>query len=338
MVEPAVSPRLSCLSLLLSGALAAAVIWQVRLRAETPLPWAATGAAVLTAVAVFWIERRLQGFVWGVVAALLMAWHPDLRRAGAGETSDFLAQAAVVAALAGSAIGWRLAFLPCFGWRVWPAVIIGLGTCIGVAWAGTARAGVAAAAVTAGAVLPAAVLAQLLRRKSSAQTPSFLNVLTAVAAGPLAVALGLSIYRFLDATGRAEDSIWAPLIGASSGNLKPGSLSWDQARQWFWRAWWLALPVLACSLWCAAAAGWRQWQTPEPPRAWLLLLLTATLVTVTAIWPPTAETTPLPLTALLVLLAVFLIADRLGALLRRLMLPPPAEREAETALLGKDSK
>jgi hypothetical protein len=333
MADQPTTPRISCLALAISAALAASAVlvargWAVN---SDPLRWPATAGAALVAVAVFWTERRLQGFFWGVVAALLITLHHGLREPDADGWGRFFAEAMVVAVMAGLMVCWHIAFLPRNTWKFWPFVALFLAAAIGLAWACEPRAGVLALVLTAVCLATASMLSWVLRGRKSPQGPAFLNT-TGAGLMTLAVpALGLLVFRLIDDAPESQSRFWAPLLEARSPSPgRPGSATITELNQWFWPLVWLTGPVVAWALWRAARNGWRHWQRTEPPLPWLLLLFALALVPAVFFWPlRQPDKTPLTLSVLIVLLTTYLVVDLLRSGLRRLMLPPPYEREME---------
>lgn len=328
MTEPVESPRVSCLSVMLSGIVAGSVIVLARGRPwdREPLPWPATAVAVVAAIVVFRVERRLQGFFWGLIAAGLMALHPALRPPPSGDWSGILAETAVLSVLALTSIGWQLAFLSRFAWRIWPLVSLGLAIAIALAWAGEARAGVFAAVLAGGGLLAATLLVRGLRARRPAQVPALLNMGTAALVSVLSPTVGLFLYRLLDASVSADDRFWSPLLAAKETVEGNRSLSLEQLNRWCWPTVWVVAPLAAWALWRTVWVGWQKWQQAEAPDSWLLTYYALLLVPSLFFWPlREANAVPLTLSALVVLLVVFLDADLLKRCLRRLVLPPPEE-------------
>jgi hypothetical protein len=333
MADQSATPRISCLALAVTAALAAGAVlvargWAVN---SDPLRWPATAGAALVAVAVFWTERRLQGFLWGVVAALLITLHHGLREPDSDGWGRFFAEAIVVTVMAGLTVCWEIAFLPRNAWQFWPFVALLLAAGIGLAWACEPRAGALALVLTALSLATASVLSWVLRGRKSPQGPAFLNMVAAALMAVLVPALGLFIFRLIDQPSDSQSSFWAPLLQARNAPLRrPGSVSIAELNRCFWPLAWLTGPIMLWGLWRATRNGWRQWQRTERPLAWILLLFALALVPAVFFWPlREADKTPLTLSVLVVLLTTYLAVDLLRSGARRLVLPPPYEREME---------
>jgi hypothetical protein len=333
MADQPATPRISCLALAVSAALAAGAIlvargWAVN---SDPLRWPATAGAALVAVAVFWTERRLQGFLWGVAAALLITLHHGLREPDSDGWGRFFAEAIVVTVMAGLTVCWHVAFLPRNAWQFWPFAVLLLAAGIGLAWACEPRAGALALVLTAVSLGTASVLSWVLRGRKSPQGPAFLNTAGAAVLAVSVPALGMYIFRLIDPLPDSQSSFWAPLLQARTAPLpRTASASVTDLNRWFWPLVWLSGPVMLWALWRATRNGWRRWQRTEPPMAWILLLFALALVPAVFFWPlREPDKTPLTLSVLAVLLTTYLIVDVLRSGMRRLVLPPPHEREME---------
>lgn len=328
------APRISCLSVVVSFALAVGIVMLGRSRTfnQEPLPWLATAGAVIVAVAVFWIERRWQGFLWGVAAALVMTLHPSLRQPDGDGWSRYFAEAAVVAVMAGVAAGWHAAILPRTAWRVWPFLILGIGLGVGLAWAGERRAGLFAAVVAGVGLGSGSVLSWIVRGRKLPHGPTFLNTYLALAGAAAGPALGLLVYRIIDASVASESSFWAPLQQLHQGGPEPTrpDVSLGLLNRWFWPWVWLTAPVLAWSLWRALGNGWKQWRRDEPPLPWLLPVFALLAIPALFVWPlREPERTPLVVSVVVVLAVVYVLADVLHKTARGLVLPPSYDREME---------
>lgn len=332
--QPTTRPRISCLSVVVSVLLAIGIVLLARSGSfnQEPLPWPATAGAVIVAVAVFWIERRLLGFFWGVAAALLMTVHPCLRQPDSDGWSRFFAEAGIAAVMAGTAAGWNATFLPRTAWRVWPFLILGIGLSIGLGWAGERRAGIFAAVVAAAGLGTASVLSWVFRGRKLPQGPTFLNTNLALLSAGAAPALGLLVFRLIDSSTITEGSFWAPVLQAQELTTEPlaKGLTVGQLNRWFWPWVWLTGPVLIWGLWRALRNGWRHWRRDEPPLCWMLPLYALLTLPTLFFWPMREpDRTPLVVSAVVVLVTVYLVADVLRTTVKKLVLPPGYERELE---------
>jgi hypothetical protein len=332
MEQPA-SPRITCLSLIVSVALAGGAVfiargWWVN---RDPLLWPATVGAAIVAVAVFWTERRLQGFIWGIGAAVLMTLHPGLREPDSDGWSRFFAEATVVAVMAGLTVCWHITFMPKNTWQFWPFAACFLAGGIGLTWACEPRLGVFALVLTALTLGTAAMLGWVIRGRKSPHGPAFLNPAGTALMAVVVPAFGLLVLKLINPPPdsiSSTSSFWEPLLRARGAPPSDTGLSVGQLNQSFWPWLWLTGPVMMWAVWRALRNGWRQWQRTQPPLAWTLPLFTLALVPTVFFWPfREPGKTPLTLSALAVLLTTYLAVDLLRAAGRRLVLPPGYERE-----------
>jgi hypothetical protein len=329
MAEPQQSPKLTCGAIALVGTLALLVV--VALQRQTQPPsWASTGAAAIAVASVFLIGRGVQNFGWGLVAAALLTLHPSWKEHSESNAESVLAGAVVLAVLAGVRVGWSLTFHPSFAWRAWPLLSGVLAACTGLAWKADARLGVLALALTAAGMGTAAFLALQLRRRTLTDLPARLNVLTAGAQVVLLPAASFIVLLFLDHNLTSDRSWWELLREALPDRLSYATraLARLESNAWSWPADWLVVPLCAVGVVLCSLQGWKEWSKAQPPWSWYLTLVS--LLVPALLFGRSGErgeAVSVILTALVVLLVVFVIANTLRRFWLRLVLLPPDVRE-----------
>jgi hypothetical protein len=327
MPDPDKTPKLTCGSIALAGLLA--VIAVVALQRQTQPPtWASTGAAAIAVVSAFLITRGVQNIFWALVAAAFVTLHPAWSREAEKNPEELLAGAVVLAGLAGVRIGWHVAFHPRFAWRAWLPLLLFLPLCAGLAWKADKHLGVLAAVLFATGMVTATLLAAALQERKPEVMPSRLNVLTALVGAVLIPTGGLLVYRFLDRSLNIENGGWSWLRDSLPESVGLNRASLDG---WTWPDIAVVLTVVAVSLGFALYRGWRQWSAAQPPTAWFLPYFVLVMLVGFFVRPESpSEAMPVLLTAMVVLLFVFFIAEMLQLSFRRMVLLPPDERlEAE---------
>jgi hypothetical protein len=338
MGELRVRQRLPWGVLLTAAALAGGLL--VALRAwpgdATPVPWPSVLALAVAAVAAFLVLRGLQSYLWGVVAGLLLSFHPVLWDGLLSHQEALRAEALELAVLAGVVASWQLLLRPFFLWKAWICVCLVLCAALGTAWPTGAAAGLAASVVAAVGLLAGAVVALRRRRRSASHLPSGWNLVTAAALGLLTPGAGLAmapwgawLLDWLGGAGVHTQQYGLDLLAAA---LRPESPwpGWpafgaEQLRRWAWPAPVVVLPLMAWGLWRTVRRGLRQTRAGQLPRAWLLTFFAAATLTESGLHPASVpDAAPVALASLAVLLCVFCIADLLRGLTERLVLPPPA--------------
>ncbi|OAI49766.1 hypothetical protein AYO44_06095 [Planctomycetaceae bacterium SCGC AG-212-F19] len=328
MAEIDRSPKLTCGSIALAGVLALVVVVALQRQAQPPT-WASTGAAAIAVVAVFLVARGVHHFGWGVVAAALLTFHPTWQAQSKALPEAVLAGADVLAVVAAACIGWRLAFHPRFGWRLWPVVGGAAAICIGLAWAADPHLGMLAVAVAMTSFWAGTFLGSKLRQRKPETLPAQLNLLTAgtlVLATPIAA---LVVYRFLDRSLYNVNNMSDLVANTMPPGLSVSFAAFDanHLASWCWPHPVLVLPFAVFALFMNVRRGWRQWSRAEAPTAWFLTILTLVILTGLLVLPSQGPAMQVILTALVVLLTTSMIADVLWHLVERLVLRPPDERE-----------
>jgi hypothetical protein len=303
---------------------------------ERPAPWPVALAQAGVAAGAFLVLRRLQNYFWGLVAALILAWHPLHWQLSDSLGAAVRAEALELIVLAGLTAGWDLTALPSFAWRAWLVEAAALVVAGGLTWPAEPPAGVVAGLLTL-VGLPLGALWAILRHR---ERPSGANVASAVLLGLAGPLLGLLLacasVRVLDwpiSPGLGADSgpsDFLAAVGSEAAGLEVPRYAAEQLHRWTWPAVWVALPLVALGLWCAARRGLRLFAARRPPLPWVLILYAfAELVGLMLHPRGRLETVLLPLAALGVLLAVFGTAEVMRALTRPLVLPPPGERAGD---------
>jgi hypothetical protein len=335
MADAEKSPKLSCGAVVLTGILAVGVIAALQWREQKPT-WEATAAAAIAAVAVFLTMRCVQGFFWGLAAALCLTFHPCWKDPTESiHEWETPAGALVLAAAAGGAIAWRLTFHPRFAWRAWPLLLGMLTVGTSLAWKADQHLGLLALTLVVTALGTAAVFAGRQRLRGTEAAPSRLNVAAAVVGGIALAPASLLAYRFFDRSLSFADGWW-PLVRDSF----PDDLTWStrafemtQLERWCRPLPWVVLPLLGLATILTLRRGWKQWTGATVPMAWFLTLCAVVMSAALLFMPqPAGPGLSIVLTALAVLLAVFAVADLLQCTFDRLVLRPPEERDAAKAV------
>jgi hypothetical protein len=295
-------------------------------------------AAAATTGAAFVAMRRVQGYFWGLAAALLLVLHPlhaEWQRLG----SALWAEAMELVVLAAVVTGCHLAALPCFAPWAWALTTLALCGGAALTWPAQPQAGLVGAVLTALGLVGGTLLAWLRHR----ERPAWSNLTAAALLGLGAPAVGLLLAPagawVLDGLSfpnlsreRAPLDFLAAAVSAESVGLDMRGFEVENLHRWAWPAVWAVLPLMLWGLWCTLARGWRELAARRPPLPWLLTLYAAADLAGAALHPGEAlEAVLLPLASLAVLLAVFGVAEVFRRLTRPLLLPPPEERLREEA-------
>lgn len=293
-------------------------------------------AAAAGAGAAFVAMRRVQGYFWGLVAALLLALHPlhsEWQRLGPA----LWAEAMELVVLAAVVTGCHLAALPRFAPWAWALTTLALCGGAALTWPALPQAGLVGAVLTALGLVGGA----LLTWRSHRERPAWGNVTAAALLGLVAPAAGLLLAPagawVLDGLSfpnlsreRAPLDFLAAAINTETVGLDLRGFALENLHRWAWPAVWVVLPLMLWGLWCTLVRGWRELAARRPPLPWLLTLYAAADLAGAALHPREAlETVFLPLASLAVLLAVFGVAEVFRRLTRPLLLPPPEERLRE---------
>lgn len=332
MSETVKLPRLGCGTMALVGVLALLVVVALQRQPEPP-SWASTGAAAIAVVAVFLIERAVQNIFWGLVAAVLLTFHPCWREHTDSHAVEVLAGAMVLAVMAATSVGWQLAFQPRFGLRAWPLLLGALSLGIGLAWKGEPFLGLLAAGISASGLLLASFLASRMRENDPATAPSALNLAAAALLGILAPAGGLVVYRFFDRTLSTAQGWWPLVRDSFPTSLQPSTnaFSSQSLDSWCWPHPWVTLPLVSWAIFALVRAGWQRWRKHEAPTGWLVGAVAGVLFVGLFLAPASAgQGLPLMLTSMTVLLLTALLAELLHGALDRLVLHPPEARRVES--------
>jgi hypothetical protein len=299
-------------------------------------PWHARFDVAVAAVSTYLVLRWLQSPLWGLLAGLLLAFHPLVLEYAQQHQLALRASALELAALASIAFSCRLAFRPRFAWNSWLGVFFVLTTANALAWATLPQAGLTAALVEGVGLLAAVVAALGRRRRQVPPLPARRNLTSAAALGLLVPVFGLLLapcaawlLRWLGAKGISTsadglDLLW---IAIQPDSPWPGwqFASGDNLRRWCWPTPWVVLPLMAWGWWRTVRRGWKQLRSSKPPLAWLLTLFSVvTLIQVVLLPPHAFEPVLLTLASLGALLGMFCIADVMRGLTDRLVLAPPA--------------
>jgi hypothetical protein len=331
MSESENSPRLTCGSIVLAALLAILVVVALYRQPEPPT-WAATAAAAIAVVAVFIIERGVQNFLGGLAAAALLTGHPSWTAYPDRGGEILLAGSVILAAIAATRIGWHIAFHPRFAWRCWPLVFGAQSLFTGLAWTADPHLGIVSALLCCSGMATGALIGWRHRLRQPKLLPSRLNLLIAASLAVLVPPGGLLVYRFIDRSLRTVADWWDLIRGAFPETLVSANLAFQPpiADVWTWPHMGVVLPLLAVAFLLTVRRGWLEWTQRTIPVAWFLTQLT--LVIASGLWllpQETAPATALILTALTVLLLVFLVAYLLRATFDRLVLRPPDELEQD---------
>jgi hypothetical protein len=298
---------------------------------DTPARVALTVFAL--ALGAFLVLWRLQGWLWGLGAALLLLlhpltaeWPPPFEQALRGEALELLTLAAVAA-------GWALLARPASAGVAWLLVALLLIVSGALAWAALPLTGLVAGLLMAFGLPLGAVLA-LVRgprpRPGNVVAACALGLLTPAAAlllAPLTVnLLGWPVGPGVEATSGPLDLLSAALAEDAAG-LEARRAVIEQLPRWAWPAAWVVLPLALVGLWCALRRGRRDFRAGRPPVGWLLVLYALAEVVAVLLHPKgLLATVAVPLAALALLLAVYGVAEVASALLRPLRLLTPEER------------
>ena len=209
----------------------------------SPAPWPAFAAVALTAAMTFFVLRRLVSPFWGLMAGLVLAFHPYASYAWRWAPpfdQAMWAQALTAVVLACVVEGGRLAFLPRVAIAGWAALLVLLTVAIGLCWLILPAAGVVGVLLT-GLTLPvfAGLAAQQRRRPGLTVLPSYWNIFAALVVGLLAVSAVTLLAPVAE-----------PYVGeVIRTRLTPGMTPWetlgmpgwrlpgltpDELRQWCW--------------------------------------------------------------------------------------------------------
>lgn len=303
---------------------------------------AAAAWRVSWALAAFFVLRWQQGYVWGLLAALLPPLHPLYVQWTTQLPQAVRAEALALLMLAGVTLAGRLTFRATFAWKWWlpTAALLTVGGAL--AWLAWPSTGLAAGLLTLLALPGTAFLAwrQVPRRAALG------NVAAALGLGLAAPVAALFLAPVLAPLTSAAPLHWSPAADANqeaagaqqllAQAVQPDGSGSDlrcfrseELDQWARPIWWLVLPLMAWGLWCAFSRGWKEWRRREPPLAWGLLLFALVTLALGVLHPQrTALLLFLPLASLAVLLAVFGVADLLRGITDGLTLLPPGERES----------
>jgi hypothetical protein len=325
--------------LLLTGALLAlllVLVYRIAPGQERPAPWPVVFSAGAAAAGAFLFMRRLQGYFWGLAAALTLGLHPLRWEWSASFELAARSQAMELIVLAAVAAGWDLVALPRRAWRSWLAVagaMIGAGA---LAWPAVPQAGLVTGLLTL-VGLPLGVLLTALRHR---ERPSWLNGTAAVVLGlagpPLALLLGAASLRILhwsvspglEAASGPLDLLSA-VVAVDPGGLQIGAFTEGHLQRWAWPAPWLVLGLLGLGVLFAGRRGMKQFAGRRPPLPWLLLIYSLVVLIGLTLGPRGRPEIVVPLAGAALLLSIFGAAELLRVLTRPLLLPPPGERAAE---------
>jgi hypothetical protein len=293
-------------------------------------------AAFVIVAAVFLIERRLNRYFWGLVAAVLLIVHPSFQRQFVQSGNPaLLAEGLVLATLACTFLTWDLTVLPDLAWWSWLVVNVALCLCIGTAWVVQAPAGLRAAVVAGLGSGLAFFIGRWRPIDQPASPPSRWN-----AAAAAATAIVATVGGFLLIPRLAWVAAW---LQSATPNSAKGSLAllsaslqasrdqpWrefspHQLAEWCWPFVWVVLPMLAWAIWRTLRRGWELWRRGQAPLPWLLSLYTVLTVLAGGLLPAgDPRTAIVTLTPLVVLLFVFWVADLFRGVMERLVLRPPS--------------
>lgn len=325
------SPRLTCGSVVLAGVLALTVVIALQRQTES-VTWTATAAAAIAVVSIFLVARGVHHFGWGVVAAALLTFHPAWKAQGNAPAEEVLGGAMVLAVVACTGIGWRLALHPRFAWRSWPILAGALAIGIGLAWKADPQLGFLAATVPVLGLLTATFLAFKFREENLALVPSRLNLLASITLLVLVPLGGLAVYRFVDHTLFGMKHWWELLADTKAVPPCLTMAAFDSANlaSWCWPHPVLVLPFALFALFMNLRRGWRQRRKDEAPTAWVLSFSVLVLLAGLLVLPTPGAAMQVILIGLVALLATSMMADVLRHVVERLVLRPPDEREAES--------
>lgn len=330
MSETTKLPRLGCGTAALVGVLALLVVVALQRHPEPP-SWASTGAAAIAVVAVFLVARAVQNVFWGLMAALLLTFHPCWQEHTDSHAIEVLSGAMVLAVMAGACVGWQLAFQPRFGVRAWPLLLAALSLGIGLAWKGDPYLGMLAAGISCVGLLLASFLASRMREKNSESAPSALNLATGAVLGVLAPAGGLIVYRFFDRTLNTAQGWWPMVRDSFPTSLQPSTAAFSSTalESWCWPHPWMTLPLLGWAVLTLSRSGWQHWRKREAPTGWFVGAMASVLFVGLFLAPAsTGQGLPLILTSVTVLLLTALVAELLHSAFDRLVLHPPETEES----------
>jgi hypothetical protein len=334
MSETTKLPKLGCGTVALVGVLALLVVVALQRHPEPP-SWASTGAAAIAVVAVFLVARAVQNIFWGLMAAVLLTFHPCWQEHTDSHAIEVLSGAMVLAVMAGACVGWQLAFQPRFGVRAWPLLLAALSLGIGLAWKGDAYLGLLAAGISSAGLLLASFLASRMREHNPESAPSALNLVAAALLGVLAPAGGLVVYRFFDRSLNSAQGWWPLVRDSFPASLQPSTAAFSSSalESWCWPHPWLTLPLLGWAVFALGRSGWQHWRKRETPTGWFVGTIAGVLFVGLFLAPAsTGQGLPLILTSVTVLLLTALVADLLNGAFDRLVLHPPEAGESAPVL------
>ncbi len=294
---------------------------------------------VLLALAAFLVLRWQQGYLWGVLAALLLPLHPLYPQWTKELPQALRAEALELTVLAAVTYGWRLTFAPAFAWKSWLAMAAVLIVAGALAWPAWPQSGLVAGLLVLLGLGWAVVLAWRVSRTGGPNGPALSNRLAAVLVSLAAPAAALFLAPAGAALSSAAPLHW-PLAGDAvpedaaqllaqalpgSGGLELRGFYRQDLEQWAWPTVWLALSLTAWGLWSCVRRGFKEAGRRRPPLAWLLLLFALLELACMTLH---AATQFLPLASLAVLLAVFGVGDVARSIGEGLVLEPPGERQS----------
>jgi hypothetical protein len=305
--------------------IAGALVFALRL---TPLyapalPWSGVLASLVVAYGAFAVMRRLVGWTWGMLAALLITLIP--LSVQAARDNVLLPHGMVLAAFMGVLVGWRILAARTFRpvrWFFWGVT---LSFILALTWALQARQGLAASMFALLGMLGGAALALRLLRRGAATSwanaaTGIVMAITASLAGLLAAPLVAGMLATDSAPAADALALLQEAVADSPSNLMP-ALQHQNSRPIIR---WLFGALLLWGVWRSWRHGLILWRSGQLPECWLLLLFAI----VNMALPPRGEEpiVLLPLLSSAILIGVFGVGDFFRLIGQSLILRPPHER------------
>jgi hypothetical protein len=288
--------------------------------AASPEAWFAPAVCV---AGIFLTLQQLQNYFWGIVAALVVIFHPVYRQWAPTYGSILVAEAAELVILAAVVVACGLVYEPRWAWRSW--LVLAPLTCAagGVAWQTAPTAGLVISLLPL-MVLPLAAGHALWRRRRGDQpAPCPGNIVAALGLGLLGPPVGLLFGYLAEPSGLSLAQICKSL------ELRQ-PITTLELEKWLWPTPWAVAPLVVWGLWRTFRRGRSELVRHKAPAAWALTLFALLTLLAAGLTPDdNGELAVLALASVAVLLGVFGVADLFRNIWDQLRLPPPGERAGE---------
>ena len=204
--------------------------------------WIKTGPLLVSALAAFLIERWMQGWLWGIVTASLLVFHPESVRA---TDEAFLAEALELLSFSTVTAAWILLFQPYFSWKGWSIVAAMVTLSLALTWPLSPPTALANCGLVILGLVIGLCLAMIRRKRQNLANINLIIAAGIVLLAPvLSLVLALMIYR----KGLNTDEVTIFLRAMIPENFfwkgNQDLLSSLKVDVWTWPWPWLILPLI----------------------------------------------------------------------------------------------